>query len=174
MKWDNKTIHKYSKILATELTTFNRKQDLYAIHKNFEVLMQNSEVLMLLLILKRLTLWKSVLHRHISFTWLQFNTLCWTIGHILFQFNHLLILWTSSLLWYCCLLLLVRIWLRLGALELVLADAVVDWNSSQGSNDECNGANDHCRNAYSSTCADDSICAESGLCRDITRIYWLV
>ena len=36
-------MHKHSKILATKLATFNRKQDLYAIHKNFEVLMQNSD-----------------------------------------------------------------------------------------------------------------------------------
>ena len=45
-------MHKYSKLLATKLATFKRKQDLYATHKNFEVLMQNSKVLMLLLILK--------------------------------------------------------------------------------------------------------------------------
>ena len=101
-----------------------------------------------------------MLHRQISFTCLQFNTLCWTIGCVLFQFNYLLILWTSSLLWYCCLLLLVGRWLRLGALESVLANAEEQETSNQNSNEKCKGANDYCCNAQSSICADGSSCSE--------------
>ena len=44
----------------------------------------------------------------------------------------------------------------------MLAETMVQENSSQDSSDECSGANDHCCNAYSSTCADGSICADSG------------
>ena len=98
-----------------------------------------------------------MLHRHIRFTCLQFNTLYWTIGCVLFQFNHLLILWTSSLLWYSCLPLLVGRWLRFGALESMLADAVVDKNSSQetsqNSNNKYNDASNCCWNLHSRTCA---------------------
>ena len=101
-----------------------------------------------------------MLHRHISFTCLQFNTLCWTIGRVLFQFNYLLILWTSSVLWYCCLLLLVRGWLRLGALGLVLADAVEQETShqdtSQDSNNKCNCAS-NCCHLHSRTSAEGSL-----------------
>ena len=88
--------------------------------------MQNSGVLMLLLILKKLTIVTiSAAQAHkLHMPSVQYSLL----DHrpVLFQFNYLLILWTSSLLWYYCLLLLVGGWLRLGALESVVADAVVD------------------------------------------------
>ena len=114
--------------------------------------------------------WQSVLYGHISLTCLQFNTLCWTVGHIFFQFNHLLILRTSSLLWYYCLLLLVKRCVRFGPLGLMLADAVVDQNSSQESNTKCYGA-DHHRYIHTHS----SSCAEGGwftLCRK-TWTHWL-
>ena len=60
--------------------------------------------------------------------------------------------------------------LRLGDFGSVLVETMVQENSSQGSNDECNGANDHCCDGYSSTCADGSICAKSGLCRGTNNI----
>ena len=43
-------MHEYSKLLATKLATFKRKQDLHATHENFEVL------IMLLLSLKKITI----------------------------------------------------------------------------------------------------------------------
>jgi len=88
---------------------------------------------------------------------------CRSIGHILSQLNlhpcsggrHLLIHWT-------CLLLM------LGYLWSVLADAMVDKNHTQDSNDKCSSAcdhcsdphcsNPHCSNPHSSTCAEGSLC----------------
>ena len=102
-----------------------------------------------------------MLHRHISFTCLQFNTLYWTIGLVFFQFNHLLIFWTSSLVWYYCLLLLVGRWPRFRSLGSVLTDTVEQESSnqdtSQDPNNKCNYASNCWCNLHSRTSAEGSL-----------------
>lgn len=99
----------------------------------------------------------SMLHMPIGFIHFYFNLLCRSIGYILSQFNiplhsggrHILILWT-------CLLLMVSGGLRFEILGLVLADAVVQENTSQDSNSKCS-SNSYC-NSNGSICADGSLC----------------
>ena len=99
----------------------------------------------------------SMLHMPIGFIHFYFNLLCRSIGYILSQFNiplhsggrHILILWT-------CLPLMVSGGLRLEILGLVLADAVVQENTSQDSSSKCS-SNSYC-NSNGSICADGSLC----------------
>ena len=83
----------------------------------------------------------SAMHGAICFICPYFNTsLCGFIDNVLSQFNHLLILWTCLLQWigrWYCLLLLVKFRLRLKVMvRSVLADAVEQESTKQGSSYE--------------------------------------
>ena len=100
-----------------------------------------------------------MLHRHIGFIWFQFNLLHGPIGQVL-PLVYLLLL-AGGLCrhlrgWYCLLLLLV--WGYFYTLWLVLADTVVQQDSSQDTNSKCNGASCHYCNPHSNTCTGGGLC----------------